>query len=142
MARKSAPFSLRLSEETDRFVTAEAKRTKRSKGNVVETLAEEALKARLVPGIAFRGDDYNRRAWLIGTGLDVWQVVEAYKDFGESFDRTIAQTDLVERELRTALSYYERFPQEIDDFIALDRRPLAELRAEYPHADVIPVEPD
>ncbi len=70
MAGKSAPFSLRLSEETDRFVTAEAKRTKRSKGSVVETLAEEALKARLVPGIAFRGDDYNRRAWLIGTSLD------------------------------------------------------------------------
>lgn len=142
MARKSAPFSLRLSQETDRLVTAEAKRTKRSKGSVVEALAEEALKARLVPGIAFRGDDYNRRAWLIGTALDVWQVVEAYKDFGESFDRAIAQTDLVERELRTALSYYERFPQEIDEFIALDRRPLAQLRAEHPHADVIPVEPD
>lgn len=141
-AMKSAPFSLRLSEETDRLVTAEAKRTKRSKGNVVETLAEEALKARLVPGIAFRGDDYNRRAWLMGTSLDVWQVVEAYKDFSESFDRAIAETDLTERELRTALSYYERFPQEIDDFIALDRRPLAELRAEYPHADIIPVELD
>jgi uncharacterized protein (DUF433 family) len=142
MTRKSAPFSLRLSAETDRFVTAEAKRTKRSKGSVVETLAEEALKTRLVPGIAFRGDDYNRRAWLIGTGLDVWQVVEAYKDFGESFDRTIGETDLTERELRTALSYYERFPQEIDDFIALDRRTLAELRGEYPLADVIPVELD
>ncbi len=142
MTRKSAPFSLRLSEETDRLVSAEAKRTKRSKGNVVETLAEEALKARLVPGIAFRGDDYNRRAWLMGTSLDVWQIIEAYKDFSESFDRAIAETDLTERELRTALSYYERFPQEIDDFIALDRRPLAELRAEHPHADIIPVELD
>jgi hypothetical protein len=142
MTRKSAPFSLRLSNETDRLVTAEAKRTKRSKGSVVEALAEEALKARLVPGIAFRGDDYNRRAWLIGTSLDIWQVVEAYKDFDEDFERAVAETDLTERELRTALSYYERFPQEIDEFIALDRRPLAELRAEYPHADLILVELD
>jgi hypothetical protein len=39
---KSAPFSLRLSEKTDRLVTAEAKRTKRSKGSIVETLTEEA----------------------------------------------------------------------------------------------------
>jgi len=91
MSRKSAPFSLRLSEQTDRLVTAEAKRTKRSKGSVVETLAEEALKARLVPGIAFRGDDYNRRAWLIGTSMDVWQVLEAYKDFDEDFERTVAE---------------------------------------------------
>jgi hypothetical protein len=142
MRRKSAPFSLRLSEQTDRLVTAEAKRTKRSKGSVVEGLAEEALKARLVPGIAFRGDDYNRRAWLIGTSLDVWQVVEAYKDFDADLERTVAQTDLTARELRAAISYYERFPQEIDDFIALDRRSLVELRAEYPHADVIAVELD
>jgi hypothetical protein len=142
MGAKSAPFSLRLSKETDRLVTAEAKRTKRSKGSVVEMLAEEALKARLVPGIAFRGDDYNRRAWLIGTSLDVWQVVEAYQDFARDFERTIAETDLTERELRTALAYYERFPQEVDDFIALNRRPLAQLRADYPHADVIAVDLD
>lgn len=139
---KSAPFSLRLSEETDRLVTAEAKRTKRSKGSVVETLAEEALKTRTVPGIAFRGDDYNRRAWLIGTSLDVWQAIEAYKDFGESLDRVIAETDLSERELRTALSYYGRFPQEIDDFIALNQLSLAELHAEHPHADILSIQLD
>jgi hypothetical protein len=139
---KSAPFSLRLSDETDRLVTAEAKRTKRSKGSVVEALAEEALKVRTVPGIAFRGDDYNRRAWLIGTSLDVWQVIEAYKDFSESLDRVVTETDISKRELRTALSYYKRFPQEIDDFIALDRRPLTDLRADYPHADIIPIQLD
>jgi uncharacterized protein (DUF433 family) len=137
MAGKSAPFSLRLSEETDRLVTAEAQRTKRSKGSVVEMLAEEALKARLIPGVAFRGDDYDRRAWLIGTSLDVWQVVEAYKDFGEDFDRMVAETDLTKRELRTALSYYQRFPQEVDDFIGLNQLSIAELRAAYPHADFI-----
>ena len=142
MTSKSAPFSLRLSEQTDRLVTAEAKRTKRSKGSVVESLAEEALKARLIPGIAFRGDDYDRRAWLIGTSLDVWQVIEAYQDFASDSDRLVAETDVSERELRTALSYYERFPEEVDSFIALNRRPLAELQAEHPQADLIPIDPD
>jgi hypothetical protein len=137
MAGKSAPFSLRLSEQTDRLVTAEAKRTKRSKGSLVESLAEEALKARLIPGIAFRGDDYERRAWLIGTSLDVWQVVEAYEDFETDADRMVAATDVTERELRIALSYYERFPEEVDSFIALNRRSVSDLRAEHPHADVI-----
>lgn len=140
MAGKSAPFSLRLSEETNRLITEEAQRTKRSKGSVVETLAEEALKTRLIPGIAFRGDDYNRRAWVIGTSLDVWQVVEAYQDFDEDLERMVVETDLTKRELRTALSYYQRFPQEIDEFIKLDRRSIAELRVAYPHADVIAVE--
>jgi uncharacterized protein (DUF433 family) len=140
MAGKSAPFSLRLSEEANRLITEEAQRTKRSKGSVVETLAEEALKTRLIPGIAFRGEDYNRRAWVIGTSLDVWQMVEAYKDFGENFDRMVMETDLTKRELRTALSYYQRFPREIDEFIGLDRRSIAELRAAYPHADFITIE--
>lgn len=140
MAGKSAPFSLRLSEDTDRLISAEAQRTKRSKGSVVETLAEEALRARLIPGIAFRGDDHNRRAWVIGTSLDVWQLIEAFKDYGEDFDRMIAETDLTKRELRTALSFYQRFPREIDELIELDRRPIAELRASYPHADVITIE--
>jgi uncharacterized protein (DUF433 family) len=142
MAGKSMPFSLRLSDETDRLVTAEAKRTRRSKGSVVESLAEEALKARLIPGIAFRGDDYNRRAWVIGTSLDVWQIIEAYEDFDRDADRVLTETDLTKRELRTAVSYYERFPEEIEAFIALNRRPLADLRAQHPHADTIAVNLD
>jgi len=142
MAGKSTPFSLRLSDETDRLVTAEAKRTRRSKGSVVESLAEEALKARLIPGIAFRGDDYNRRAWVTGTSLDVWQIIEAYEDFDRDAERVVTETDLTKRELRAAVSYYQRFPEEIDAFIGLNRRSLADLRAEHPHADVIAVNVD
>jgi predicted transcriptional regulator len=39
---KSEPFSLRLSPELEAMVTEEAGRTRRSKGAVVEALAEEA----------------------------------------------------------------------------------------------------
>ncbi len=34
-------------------------------------LAEEAMKTRFFPGIAFRGVDWDRRPWVIGTALDV-----------------------------------------------------------------------
>jgi hypothetical protein len=77
---------------------------------------------------------------VIGTALDMWQVIEAYKDFEEDFDRMLDETDLTERQLRTALAYYERFPEEIDDFMAWNRRLLEELLEEYPDADVIAVE--
>jgi uncharacterized protein (DUF433 family) len=140
--RKSAPFSMRLSEDTDRLITALAKRTKRSKGAVVEALATEALKAQLVPGIAFRDEDYNRRAWVIGTGLDVWQIVEAYRDFDEDRERMLAETDLSEGQLRTALAYSRRFPEEVEEFIALNRRPVDELLRDYPHAEAIYVDVD
>ena len=73
---KSKPFTLRLTPETDAWVEHEARRTKRSKGAVVEALAEEAARLRRFPGIGFRGPDHDRRAWLRGTGLEVWEVIE------------------------------------------------------------------
>lgn len=135
---KSEPFSLRLSPRLDKLVTEEAKRTRRSKGAVVEALAEEALKSRLFPGIAFRGIDWERRAWVIGTALDVWEIVDAYQDFS-SVEAMAGKTDLTERQIHLALAYHRRFPAEIDDFITLNRRSLEELRAEFPTIDVASV---
>lgn len=135
MATKSKPFSIRVSAGTEELIAAEARRTHRSKGAVVEALAEEALRTRMFPGIAFRGDDWDRRPWVIGTAFDVWQIVDAHRDVG-SVAAMVAAGGLGERAVRLALAYYERFPEEIDEAIARNRRPLAELRAAYPFIEV------
>lgn len=132
---KSEPFSLRLSPEVDALVSEEAARTRRSKGAVIEALASEALRTRRFPGIAFRGDDWHRRAWVMGTGFDVWQVIEAHKDF-VSIDAMVDEGTLTERQIRLALAYYERFPSEIDELIARNRQPVQSLRATFPTIDV------
>jgi hypothetical protein len=51
------------------LVDREARRTGRSRGAIVEALAEEAIRTRLFPGVSFRGVDWDRRAWVIGTAL-------------------------------------------------------------------------
>jgi uncharacterized protein (DUF433 family) len=135
MTRKSQPFTLRLSSSVDELVTEEARRTRRSKGAVVEALADEALRSRLFPGIAFRGTDWERRPWIIGTALDVWEIIRAYQDFG-SFDRMLQESDLTEAQLRLALAYYDRFPEEIDAAITESRRSLDTLRTQFPWVDV------
>jgi hypothetical protein len=129
--KSSTPFSIRLSKRLEAFVDNEARRTGRSRGAVVEALAEEALRMRLFPGIAFRGADWERRAWVIGTALDVWQIVEAYRDIG-SVERMAEGGSAGERQIRLALDYRERFPEEIDAAIAENRRQLADLREEFP----------
>jgi hypothetical protein len=131
MAAKSKPLSIRISAGTEKLIAAEARRTHRSKGAVVEALAEEALRTRIFPGIAFRGEDFDRRPWVIGTAFDVWQVIDAHRDLG-SVEAMVAEGNLSERQIRLALAYYERFPEEIEEAIAQNRRPLAELRAAYP----------
>ena len=135
MAAKSKPLSIRISAGTEKLIAAEARRTHRSKGAVVEALTEEALRTRIFPGIAFRGEDWDRRPWVIGTAFDIWQVIDAHRDFG-SVEAMVAEGNLSERQIRLALAYHERFPEEIDEAIALNRRPLAQLRAEYPFIDV------
>jgi hypothetical protein len=132
---KPGPFSLRLSSVVEALVSEEARRTRRSKGAVVEALATEALKTRLFPGLAFRGVDWERRAWVIGTALDVWEIVAACRDFG-SVERMAAKTDLSERQIGLAMAYYERFPAEIDEAIGRSRRSLEELRVAFPSIDV------
>ena len=140
MAAKSAPFTLRLSSPLDEFVVAEARRTRRSKGAVVEALAEEALRCRLFPGIAFRGADWERRPWVIGIALDIWEIVRAFQDFG-SRERMLAETDMNEAQLRLALAYYERFPEEVDMAIAEDRESPRDLHDRFPTIATVSISP-
>jgi hypothetical protein len=130
--KKSVPFSLRLSPRLDARITATASRTKRSKAAVLEDLADEAERCRRYPGIAFRGREGERRAWLIGTGLDVWQVIEGLRDYGYDTDRMTSETELTSRQIELAAAYEREFAAEIEEWIAVNRRPLPELQAEYP----------
>lgn len=139
MATKSAPFSMRLSRRLEALVDREAKRTGRSKGAIVEALADEALRMRLFPGIAFRGADWERRAWVIGTALDVWQIVDAHRDIG-SIESMAEGGSANERQIRLALDYHEMFPEEIDSAVAENRRPIEQLEEEFPFITVSRVE--
>lgn len=128
---KTQPFSVRLSARLSSLIAEEARRTRRSKGAVIQALADEALRCRRFPGIAFRGDDWNRRAWVIGTGLDVWELVQALEDL-QSLERAVAETDLSERQIETALGYYREYREEVDQAIGENRRSIEVLRRDYP----------
>jgi hypothetical protein len=122
------------------IVDVEAKRTGRSKGAIVEALADEALRMRLFPGIVFRGVDWERRAWVIGTALDVWQIVDAHHDIG-SIERMAEDGSANERQIQLALDYYELFPEEIDAAVAENRRPIEQLEKEFPFITVSRIDP-
>lgn len=138
MTLKAEPFSMRLSRLTDELVAQEAQRTRRSKGAVVEALAEEALTARRFPGLAFRGADWNRRPWVIGTALDVWEIVAAFRSFG-SVQWLADRTDLTEPQVRLALAYHAEHAGEVDASIADNERSLEDLRREFPAIDTVSV---
>jgi len=129
--QKGDPFSVRFTLATDRTIEAEARRTRRSKSAIVEALAEEATRARRFAGIGFRGDDASRRPWVIGSGLDVWEIVQMVEDFG-SIDELVAETQLTERQVALALAYRDSYGEEIAEQVAENRRPAEEWQELYP----------
>jgi uncharacterized protein (DUF433 family) len=132
---KGQPFSVRLEDQTEKLVEAEARRTRRTKSAVVEAFTEETARTRRFPGIAFRGDDARRRAWVIGSGLDVWEIVHMLEDFG-SAEALVADMPLTRAQVRIAGAYRDAHPDEIDDAIADNRRPLADVGVLFPFVEV------
>lgn len=134
---RTQPFSIRLGSEASALVSEEMRRSGHSRSAVVEELAEEAAKMRLHPGVAFRGRP--RRAWVIGSGLDVWESIELLRSYHDDEAALLeSHPSLSARHLRTAQAYAERFPVEIQTMLADSRRPLAQLRELYPFLQTAP----
>lgn len=133
---KGQPFSVRFTKRTDDFMDAEARRLKRSKSSLVEELAEEAAKVRRFPGLAFRGEWPYREPWIVGTGLDVWELCEILEHYGGSIEKITADYDGVdERDCRLALAYRREYPEEITQAIAQNNRTPDEWLAQYPFTE-------
>lgn len=129
---KGQAISVRLSEPVELLVHEEAERSGRSRSQVVEELADEAARVRLFPGIGFRGPQ-PRRSYVLGSGLDVWQIVGLLEEYGEERQALMDDHPLLDdRSLALARAYAERFPQEIEQHTARQRRTVEELRALYP----------
>ncbi len=88
----------------------------------------EAEKLRLVPGIYFGTEPAGRYAKVTGTGIDVWQIIDAYTSMDRSLPRLRYTFHwLSEAQLQAALRYYSLFPDEIDEKLARE----AEITPEW-----------
>lgn len=116
MSTKGRPFTVRFRPEVERRLEEEAERARRPETVVLEALADEGLKMRRFPGIGFMGPEHDRRAYLAGTGLEIWEVMELYRDYGEEKRGLMLEAHLpAERQLDVALAYYRenaRTPEE------------------------------
>jgi uncharacterized protein (DUF433 family) len=86
---------------------------------------------RCFAGIGFRGEGAGRRPWVIGSGLDVWEIVQMLEDFG-SIEQLVQETQLTERQVRLALAYRDSYPDKLAEAIAENRRDPEEWHELYP----------
>ena len=100
--------------------------------------AEEAARAERHPGIAFRGTEGSRRAWVPGTALDVWEIVAGHEEMGRR--RFLEQTGISEDRLDAALAYYRAYQDEVDEKIQENARSLQYWRQRYPNLNIQAIE--
>jgi uncharacterized protein (DUF433 family) len=108
----------------------------RLSGEPHTTLAErylcEGLLMDEIPGIHFVDGPMGRRPALLGTGLDVWEVVKVVKDNGSAAEAA-AYLEIEPRLVELAIRYYGSNREEIDAWIARVHE-LSELEETRWHA--------
>jgi len=117
-----APVSLRLPGDLAEKVRQLAALERRSIADMLRLLTEEAVKMREFPDVIFAPGPTGRRA-RFRDGLDVWEVVESYLVAGKDWV-ALRQSypDMDEARLRTALRYYDAYPEEIETRVTLNQQ--------------------
>ncbi len=100
--------------------------------------AEEAARIERHPGVAFRGTEGSRRAWVPGTALDVWEIVAGHEEMGRQ--RLLEETGISEDRLDVALAYHRAYRDEVDEKIEENARPLEYWRERYPNLNIQSIE--
>lgn len=94
--------------------------------------SEETASETGVPNsLGFRGPEHDKRAWVVGTGLDVWEMIQDYQAMGR--ERFLEESEIPEEALDLALAYYDAHPEEVDRAIAENHRLPEEWGKLYPH---------
>jgi len=115
---KGVQKSLRLPEETLREIEELSAETGRDFSTITKDLLTEAIKMRRCPGISFGEGVSGRRAKVAGTGIEVWEIVAAYKSVRKDLKRLKkAYHWLSQEQVKAALSYYSAYPEEVDHLI-------------------------
>jgi uncharacterized protein (DUF433 family) len=84
-------------------------------------LLDEGLRTERHPLIYFRqGGSGLRRPALIGTRLDVWQIIDTLRAEGNDVAATASYFGIDEAQVRVCISYYAEFKEEIDSYAAAE----------------------
>jgi uncharacterized protein (DUF433 family) len=110
--------SIRLPEEAVQEIEALASGTGRDFSGTARDLILEAVKMRRCPGIIFADGPTGRRARIAGTGIDIWEFIATFKGLDENYEK-LKETYhwLSDQQIRSALSYYALYPDDIDERI-------------------------
>jgi uncharacterized protein (DUF433 family) len=128
---KSNPMSLRLGEATIERLGSRAKRVHMPPRTLAQRYVEEGLRMDEHPLVRFVDGPAGRRARLVGTGKDVWQVIATIRDNDNDLHEAAEYLRLPFGLVQAAVAYYGAYTSEVDELIADNERMAEEARAAW-----------
>ena len=103
-------MSLRLRDEQMERLRRMARQMGRTPSETSALLLEEALRRAEFGHIQFRNSPSGRQAYVLGTGMAVWEVIMVARTFGGNPVQTAALLQLPEVKVQAALNYAAAYP--------------------------------
>jgi uncharacterized protein (DUF433 family) len=113
-------YTLRLAPGTRERLSRSARRAGLPERALAQRYIEEGLRHDLHPLIQFLDGPSGRRASLVGSGLDVWEVIATVRDNDGSVDEAAAYVHMPVGLVQAAVAYYGEYRDEIDAEIELN----------------------
>jgi uncharacterized protein (DUF433 family) len=127
----SQPLSVRLSDATLTRLSNRARRVHLPPRTLAQRYVEEGLRMDEHPLIRFSDGPAGRRARLVGTGKDIWEIIAVVRDnYGDAAEAArYLETPL--GLIQAAISYYGNYTAEIDQLIELSDQETTEAHNAY-----------
>jgi uncharacterized protein (DUF433 family) len=113
----STVVSLRVSDDQADRLQRKARRIGRSPSETGAILLEEGLRRDEFAYIDFRDSPIGRQAFILGSRLPVWIVVNIARSHAGSVPKTAGHLNRPPAQIQAALNYASVFPDEIENAI-------------------------
>jgi uncharacterized protein (DUF433 family) len=127
----SQPLSVRLNEATISRLGARARRVHLPPRTLAQRYVEEGLRMDEHPLIRFADGPAGRRARLLGTGKDIWEVIAVVRDNDADVAETARYLEIPLGLVQAAIAYYGSYTTEIDQQIEANVQETAQSYAAY-----------
>jgi uncharacterized protein (DUF433 family) len=127
----SQPLSVRLNDATISRLGARARRVHLPPRTLAQRYVEEGLRMDEHPLIRFADGPAGRRARLVGTGKDVWEVIAVVRDNGGDAAESARYLEIPLGLVQAAIAYYGAYTAEIDEQIEANEQETAAAHAAY-----------
>ena len=124
-------MSVRLTDATVRRLGARARQMRLPPRTLAQRYVEEGLRMDEHPLVRFAEGPAGRRARLLGTGKDVWEVIATVRDNGGDVAEAARYLEIPLGLVQAAVSYYGVYREEVDQWIDLNEQEAAEAHTAY-----------